>query len=56
MSIEVFRALIDNNSIDNFTYEDQTMIKNLIKGENYYKNPLEMQDNSKNYNNVRLDF
>jgi len=42
MSTEIFKDIIDKNNIDNFTNEDQIMIKNLIKGDNIYKNPLEV--------------
>ena len=42
MSTEIFKDIIDKNNIDNFTIEDQIMIKNLIKGDNIYKNPLEV--------------
>ena len=31
MSTEIFKDIIDKNNIDNFTNEDQIMIKNLIK-------------------------
>jgi hypothetical protein len=42
MSTEIFRHLIDKNNIENFTTQDQIMVKNLIKGENQFKNPLEV--------------
>jgi len=38
MSTELFSHLIDHNNIDFLENDDITMIKNLIKGENPYKN------------------
>jgi len=37
MSTEIFSHLIDNNNIDIFDSEDETMIKNLIKGDNIWR-------------------
>jgi len=47
MSTKIFNKLIDSNNIDGFSKEDEIMIKNLIRGDNPYKNSLASDDISK---------